>query len=178
MTRTRKILLGTAAALAVGGAALAFSGAGAQIVGSGQMATAEHGMMHRAGWRGDHRFEGRGSRHGFARWCSDKRTERLERMIGFGEAFFKFDGGQKTAWQGLTATLREASNDIGQRCEVAKNRERAKTPTERFARVEERLTAHLAVVQKVRPAFDRFYGTLDDTQKAALDDFMKHRGRR
>jgi hypothetical protein len=35
----------------------------------------------------------------------------------------------------------------------------------------------LEVVQEVRPAFDRFYGTLSEDQKQALDQLINRRHR-
>ena len=173
MSRFRKVLLGTAAAVTIGGAALAVTGAGAQVVDGAKSGMVQLAAAHGRGWGHHHRGPG-----GPAMWCGPQRGERLQRMIGFGNAFFKFEGAQKTAWDDLTRTLRSASDDIGKQCAAMKGQPRATTPTERLARMEQRLSERLALVQKVRPVFDRFYGTLSADQKTALDGFMKHRGHR
>lgn len=168
MTRFRKVLLGTAAAVTLGGATLAVTGAGAQVVdGAKAQMAAAHGMR----WGGPHRGPG-----GPGMWCGPSRDAKLDRMIKFGNAFFKFEGAQKTAWNDLTRTLHEASADIGKQCTAMKDQPRATTPTEKLARMEQRLSSRLALLQKVRPVFDKFYGTLSADQKQALDGFMKHRG--
>ena len=172
MTRFRKILLGSAAALAVGGAVFAFSGIGPQ---AGHVADA--GMFSMISAASAHGMGGSGKRGGFGRMCGEQRSERLEKMIGFGEAFFKFEGDQRAAWTDLTTTLREASDEIGRQCDVAREKGRTTDPSERLARMEERLSTGLTLVRKVRPSFDRFYGTLDAEQKAALEKMMKHGGR-
>lgn len=171
MKRITKILLSTAAVVAVGGIAFTVAGPGAHVAQAGMFAFAAE--AHGRGWRG-HRG---GHGHRMRMLCSDQRTERLNQMIGFGDAFFNFEGEQQAAWAGLTATLREASDEVGQRCEAVKAEGRATLPTERLARMEGHLSTGLSIVQKVRPAFDTFYGTLNDEQKAALDQFMKRGGR-
>lgn len=172
MKRITKILLGTAAVVAVGGVAFTIAGPGAHVAQAGMFAFAAEGGGHGRGWRG-HRG---GHGHRMKMLCSDQRTERLNQMIGFGDAFFNFNGEQKTAWTGLTATLRDASEDVGKRCDVVKAEGRATSPTARLARMEGHMSTGLSIIQKVRPSFDTFYGTLNEDQKAALEQFMKRGG--
>jgi hypothetical protein len=179
MSRTKKILLGTVAAVGIGAAALSFSGVGGQTMNTAKLeligSAAAAGGRH--GWS---RHGGRGGHGGICRLCSPSRGEKLENAIGFAEAFFSFNAEQKTAWDGLTAALRDSSATIGEKCEALKSGERPKSATARLERVETMLTAGLDVVKKVRPAFDGFYATLNDDQKAALDKLIEHRrhGRR
>jgi hypothetical protein len=170
MSRTKKILLGTAAAVAVGGGVLAFSGVGGQ-----EMNTAKLELISSAAAASGH-FRGHHRGHGMKRICSDGRTEKLEDAIGFVEAFFSFNAEQKTAWDGLATALRDGSEAIGKNCAAMREAGGEKTATGKLARVETMLTAGLEVVKKVRPAFDRFYGTLDEKQRAALDKLIERRG--
>ena len=49
---------------------------------------------------------------------------------------------------------------------------------ERLQRFESLATTGLGILQRIRPAFDRFYATLSDKQKKAIDDVISRRGRR
>jgi len=39
-------------------------------------------------------------------------------------------------------------------------------------------STELTILQRIRPTFERFYATLSDKQKKAIDGLMSHRGRR
>ena len=168
MSRTKKILLGTAAVVGIGGTALAFSGVGGQtmntakleLISSAVAASGDHGDR-----RGHHRGYRHGGRHGGMKMmCSGRRAEKLNDAIGFAEAFFSFNAEQKVAWDGLAAALRDGSDTIGKQCAALKE--------------DGKLNTGLQVVQKVRPAFDTLYATLDKDQQAALDKLIQRRGRR
>ena len=49
------------------------------------------------------------------------------------------------------------------------------TAPERLARFETLATTGLDILQRISPAFERFYATLSDKQKKALDDLISHR---
>ena len=173
MSRTKKILFGTVAVIGLGAGALAISGVGSQSMNTAKLelisaAAASGGGFHRGHRRG----------HGAKMICSDRRAEKLEDAIGFAEAFFSFNAEQKTAWDGLAGALRDGSDTIGRHCEALKDGDGQTNAAGRLARVETMLTAGLEVVQKVRPAFDGFYATLDKDQQAALDKLVQRRGRR
>jgi len=179
MSVTKKILLGTVAAVAIGGVVFAFSGVAPQTMNTAKLelissAMASGGHGEKGGYRGHHR----GGRHGMRMICSDRRAEKVEDAIGFAEAFFTSQGEQKVAWDGLAAALREGSTTIGKHCEAMKAEGREKTATGKFARMETMLTAGLEVVQTVRPAFDKLYATLDEKQQAALDKMVRRGGGR
>ena len=40
------------------------------------------------------------------------------------------------------------------------------------------MTTGVSVLERVRPDFDAFYATLSEKQQRALDDLVRHRGRR
>lgn len=171
MTLTKKILLGTIAVVGIGGGALMFSGVGSQSMNTAKLelisAAAASGGYHRGHRRG----------HGARMICSDRRAEKLEDAIGFAEVFFSFNQEQKSAWDGLAGALRSGSDTIGKHCETIKANAEKTSVTGKLAQVETMLTAGLEVVQKVRPAFDGFYATLDKNQQAALDKLIQRRGR-
>ena len=172
MSRTTKIVLGTVAAVGIGAGVLMFSGVGSQSMNTAKLelisAASASGGFHRGHRRG----------HGARMICSDRRAEKLEDAIGFAEAFFSFNAEQKTAWDGLAGALRSGSDTIGKHCETIKANTGETSATGKLAQVETMLTAGLEVVQKVRPAFDGFYATLDKDQQAALDKLIQRRGRR
>ena len=173
MSRTKKILLGTVAVIGIGGAALAFSGVGSQSLNTAKLELISSAA---AASGGHHRYK-RGGRHGMRMVCSDRRAEKLEDVIGFTEAFFSFNAPQKTAWNGLATALRGGSDAIGKHCDAMKADDGRKSATGKLAQMETMLTAGLEVVQKVRPAFDTVYGTLDEKQQAALDKLIQRRNR-
>jgi hypothetical protein len=177
MSRFTKILLGTVAVVGIGGATLAFSGIGGQSMNTAKLELISSAVA-AGGDRGYHRGMHRGGRHGGMRMmCSDRRTEKLDDIIGFTEAFFSFNADQKVAWDGLAAALRDGSDTIGKQCAALKEDGKPLTATDKFARMETMLTAGLQIVQKVRPAFDKLYVTLDKEQQAAIDKLIQRRGR-
>ena len=120
------------------------------------------------GWRGKH---GRG----MARLCGEDRGEHLDHMISFVENFMSFTPPQRAAWDDLATALRTGSERVGTACGELKGFDRPHGATEKPALAETLLRTGLDVVVEVRPAFDAFYGTLDDKQKKALDELTSHR---
>ena len=170
---TRKILIGSGVAAAVlSGAVFAWStiwptapGYAAGVV-ARQVDFAGHG-----GW---HRGHGRG----MAMICTDRRDRRIEDGLAFVEGFVNFTPDQTTAWSELTQAIRAGSATIGEKCQEMENTDTALSAPDRLARVETLATTGLAILQRIRPAFDRFHATLSDKQKKALDGLMSHHGRR
>lgn len=185
MKRHTKIVLGGIAAsfLIVAGTVYAVgaptvAGHAARLVGPGVAYAAgeKHGWRH--GRDGGFRHgRGGGMRHGgLARICGENRGEHLETMIEFADAFLKLEPSQTQAWNGLTAALRAGSNSIGETCATLNSAEMPVKAPEKLAAVETIATAGLNILREVRPAFETFYATLDDKQKAALDGlFNRHR---
>lgn len=108
------------------------------------------GMM---GWRSMGRdiCDPRGA--GLAEW----RIARLERAIKPTEA-------QRPALDELRAASKKAAEAISAACP----RELSQSPVARLEAMERRLEAMLQAVKTVRPAFDSFYASLTDEQKARL----------
>lgn len=172
MTRKWKIALGAVAAIGIGGAAFALTGAGSQALNTAKLEMISAAAASQGG-RWGHR-DRRG--HGLHRICSDSRSQRLEGGIDFVEAFFSFNDEQRPAWDALAAALRNGSDAIGRHC--ATLGERPSTAPGKLAVLETAMTAGLDVVREVRPAFERFYGTLNEDQQAAIDRLVDRRGRR
>ena len=91
---------------------------------------------------------------GLAEW----RIERIERAV-------KPTDAQRPAFDALKAASTKAAETIAAACP----REFPETATARLETMEKRLDAMLAAVKTVRPAFEAFYATLTDEQKAALN---------
>ena len=91
---------------------------------------------------------------GLAEW----RMERIERLVQPTEA-------QKTALNNLRTASTKAAEQIAAACP----RELPASPTARMELMEKRLEVMLAAMKTVRPAFDAFYATLNDEQKARLN---------
>lgn len=91
---------------------------------------------------------------GLAEW----RIEHIERAV-------KPTDAQRTALNELKTASTKAAEAIAAACP----REFPQTATTRLESMEKRLDAMLAAVKIVRPAFDAFYATLTDEQKAVLN---------
>lgn len=91
---------------------------------------------------------------GFAEW----RMDRIEAAVRPTEA-------QRTALNELRAASTKAAETIATTCSA----ELPSKATERLKLMETRLEAMLQAVKIVRPAFDAFYDSLDDQQRARLD---------
>jgi len=73
------------------------------------------------------------------------------------------------AQQAALKELRTASTKAAESLAAACPSDWPKTASERLSFMEKRTEAMLAAVKAVRPAFDAFYQTLDETQKSRLD---------
>ena len=167
---TRKILIGSgvAAAVAIGGVfAWTTVWPTAPSYAAGVVARQAH-------------FGGHGGGHGrgMAMICTDRRDRRIEDGLAFVEGFVSFTPEQTTAWSELIQVIRAGSATIGEKCQEMENTDTALSAPDRLARVETLAATGLAILQRIRPAFDRFHATLSDKQKKALDALISHRGGR
>lgn len=124
--------------------------------------------------RGDHHFRGRGL------WqiCGDARSQKVEDVIGFVDAFFMLTAEQAAAWDELVAAVRRGDSQIDTHCGTLKNAGRPSTAPERLALMRTLLAAGLDLVETVYPPFDRFYSSLDARQQEAVDKLLTWRGMR
>ena len=175
--KTRNILIsvGTAVAILATTTVVAWPTAPAYTAGAliGQAPVGAVAAHFRGGWgRGGHR-------RGFEAICSDRRNQGIEHGLAFVEGFVNFTPEQTTAWNELGAAIRAGSASVGEKCKELQAAGEPRTAPERLARFEAMATTGLDILKRVRPAFDRFYTTLSDKQKKALDGLIEHRrGRR
>jgi len=129
------------------------------------------------GWGRHGGVHGGGHGRGPGRLCKEGRMEkRIDHMTTFVDSFIDFNQEQDEAWNNLVTTVRANSGTVMEVCQTLRAKGDTSAP-ERFAMAEQAMEKALASVKDVRPAFDSFYATLDDKQKAMLDR-MASRGRR
>jgi hypothetical protein len=176
---TRKVLIGTGVAAAVIVGAVAVGSTiwpTAPSYAAGVMAREVHFGGH-GGWRHGH-GGGPGHARGMAMICSDGRNERIEHGLAFVEGFVNFTPEQTSAWGDLTKAIRAGSATIGEKCAELEKADAPASAPERLQRIESLATTGVGILQSIRPAFDRFYTTLNEKQKKAIDDLMSRHGRR
>lgn len=162
--------IGLVAAAAVAATTLSISSASeSEGVKSGAASGMFAGGHH--GWRHGGKHGGRGMAH----LCGAVRGEKVEHAISFVDNFMSFTTPQQQAWDELADALRAGDKRVGAACATLKDGKPPEGATAKLAMAESFLSAGLEVVQKVRPAFDRFYGTLNDKQRKALDDLLSRR---
>lgn len=119
-----------------------------------------------------------GGRKGrFGRFCGQRGSDRLQRMIGVVEGLMEFKPDQQQAWDALKTTLKDGKSSIDKTCESLEETKGPGTAPQRLGRMEQLMASRLSALQQVRPAFDTFYATLTEKQQKALDDLFQ-RGRR
>ncbi len=162
---------GLAALLAVGGVAYAAEFRGGE--GGFNRAAAEWQTVdHRGGMRGGMREGMMGGGMGGmpmmmgGRLCNSsesivpRMTQRLERSVTLTDA-------QKPDFENLKQAMTKAEQALKSACPTEAERN-DRTPTGRLALAEKRMSAGLEAIRTVRPAFDTFYGKLDDKQRDQL----------
>lgn len=172
MNRKRWTALAVLSALGLGAAGGVYAGnqvpaiGGAQSVLAGAMGHSWHDRGHHRGFHGGH-----------GRFCAGARGEKLEHAIDFVEGFVAFTPEQEVAWQDFTVSLMTGRERVRAACDELDQAEDPLQAPDALARAESLLGMGLEVVQEVRPAFDRFYGTLSEDQKQALDQLINRRHR-
>ena len=151
----------TAVALAVAGLILT-TPAVAQSAGPGPGSGWGPGMMMGPGMMG---WGGPGGRGGFAGMCNPRaaglaewRMERIERLVKPTEA-------QRAALDGLRTASTKAAEMISAACP----QDFPVSAPGRLEAMEKRMDSMLQAIKTVRPAFDAFYATLTEEQKARLN---------
>jgi hypothetical protein len=175
MTPTKTLLISGAAAALLALGAVSYAATPA-ATGTTPAVTSEDGSgkMHRRHWRGRHGKHGRG----FGRFCSDRHGRRFDRLTGVVEGLMTFTPVQDKAWKSLTSTMDTEKASIKKDCDELKAAGRPNTASQKLARMEKVLSSRLASLQRVRPAFDEFYATLNKKQKSAIDNLFPRRGRK
>jgi len=118
-----------------------------------------------------------GGRHGnrIAMICSPARSEKVEHAISFVENFMNFTTPQQQAWTPLAQALRKGDGHVAKACATLKDGKMPTTASGKFAMMETVLSTGLEIVTEVRPAFDKFYNTLNTKQQKSLDDLLSRR---
>jgi hypothetical protein len=164
MTRTRKLL--------IGGLAVAVLGAGAFAASAHRGEWGRHGGGHHGGFGGG-RMGMMGPMMGAV--CSGNAAEATDLM--FVKLAYKVNptDAQKPAFEELKSAAKAAAVKAKAGCpaEPAKSADGTQPPRksapERLAMLEAGLSAQLDAVKTVRPVAEKFYATLSDDQKKALD---------
>jgi len=169
MNRKRLLALGALSALGLGAAGGVYAGNQIPAVGGPHAATVLAGSM-------GHGWHGRGHHRGPGRFCAGARGEKLEHAVDFVQSFVEFTPEQDEAWQAFTTSLMTGRERVRAACDELDQAEDPMQAPDALARAESLLTAGLEVVREVRPAFDRFYATLTEDQRKALDQLVnRHR---
>lgn len=119
-----------------------------------------------------------GPRHGFGpgmlfgRVCGPERTKQITERLDAFEAFAKFEGEQKAAWDDLRKALSTADGEVDGVCDEARDM-RGANSAEKLTHLQQALSKSAALVATVEAPYSRFYGTLDEKQKEALDDLVR-----
>jgi hypothetical protein len=130
------------------------------------------------GWAGDRTMMGPGMMRGHGMWGAGHRGFCNPRMAGIAE--WRVDQieraiqpteVQQTALKELRAASIKAVEGLAAACP----KDLPRTSGERLAFMQTRLEAMLQAVKAVRPAFDAFYASLNDAQKAKLDEAAPRR---
>lgn len=120
----------------------------------------------RDGWGADMMMgPGMMAERGFGFMCNPRHAGLAEWRLKRIETEVKPTEVQKKALDDLRAASTKAAEIISTACAAPMP---AKS-TERMAHMEKRLEATLQAIKTVRPAFETFYGTLDEQQKTRLD---------
>ncbi|MEM9683028.1 MAG: Spy/CpxP family protein refolding chaperone [Pseudomonadota bacterium] len=173
MKRFNALLAGSAVAAATALSAIAVSAAPA---GSAQTAAETSKATATPAVRKAH---GEGKRHGARRGACGSRAEaRFERRVNLIEGLMEFTPAQQTAWTDLKTTMKSGQETIKKSCEARKEAGKPKTAIERFDRYEDAMATRLSVMRSVKPAFEKFYGTLTEKQQKAVDEMYTRKGRR
>lgn len=114
---------------------------------------------------------GWGGRGGFAGMCDPRAAGLAEWRMRRIEQLIKPTDAQRVALKDLTAASAKAAETIAAACP----REFPASAAARMEIMEKRLEAMLTAVKTVRPAFDAFYATLNDEQRARINAGGPHR---
>jgi hypothetical protein len=140
----------------------------------------------RGGWRhhgGPMGFMGLGGISGpFGRLCRGDTAEMADHLLVRIEHKVKPTEAQKGAFEELKIATRSAAGKISAACPPRPSRDEAAdgprptlTPLDRLDRAEAQFAASIEAIKIVRPAVEKFYASLDDSQKSKLTE---RRGKR
>lgn len=126
------------------------------------------------------RGKGRGRLFGWMRGRRHRRgstppAERVEHALGYVENRLAITEAQREAWEALAGMIRDGAEALGV-AGPTNGEEKAQAAPDRFARLEAKVEAGLAILKRTRPAFDQLYDRLDETQRDTLDALIAKSG--
>lgn len=170
LKKTSHILLGTTLALAIGAGAFTPAAYAANDDAQGV-------QKHQRGERGDHRqFGPRRGNPLFAALCGEKADDRRSEVFSRVEEKISPTGDQLTLWDDLKTTITTASTTFSENCAEPADKDTI-TPPEQMSHQIAMMEAKLEFSSAVLPAFESFYDSLSDDQKAEWKKRPEGRGK-
>lgn len=120
-------------------------------------------------------------RHGdgrVGRLCETDDGARLDLLVAYARDRLDLRAEQGPAWRDLEGALRGGIATLRTACDPVRAGSAGASAPARLAAAEAAMTAGADALRQLRPAFEAFYATLDDRQKATLDDALAHGRRR
>ncbi|HVO14587.1 MAG TPA: Spy/CpxP family protein refolding chaperone [Alphaproteobacteria bacterium] len=162
----KSIILGSALTAAVAAGAF-YAGSAIGPRPAWAESTAGHGWAERR-HGGDH----------VGRLCESGGEARLDFLLAYARDRLALRADQAPAWRALEDAVRDGIATMSGACDQLRpGAETANAPA-RLAAAETAMSAGSQALTRVRPAFEAFYATLDDGQKATLEEVLAHRRRR
>lgn len=119
----------------------------------------------------------RGRRH--RRHGSTPPAERVEHALGQFESRLAITEAQREDWEALAGMIRDGAEALGVAGPangVGAGQTALEAAPDRLARLEAKVEAGLAILRRTRPAFERLYDRLDETQRGTLDALIAKSG--
>lgn len=125
-------------------------------------------------------FFGRSSHggHGPRMLCGPRAQERVDAMVRKVEEKLTLSADQQTAWAAVVEAVRTGMRGMDAACQAGAASGSDMSAVDRLARVETLTAAAADAMRTIRPAFERFYGTLSEEQRGTIDAMMQRRHRR
>lgn len=124
----------------------------------------------RHGWAGHERGQT------IAAACSRGSESHVAEAANFVGAMLELNATQAAAWNHVTQDLELGLAGLRDACEGLATHSEGSPAPERLAYLESTMTAGAETLRAIRPAFERFYETLDDTQRQRLDAMFHSHG--
>jgi hypothetical protein len=105
--------------------------------------------------------------YGVAEICRD--LDRYEALKIAVPVLLRLTAEQKNSWAALNAALAQGRTSLDAGCARLNGIPASGSAPSQAARLEVVLSSSLDALHRVRPAFDRFYATLDDGQRRQVD---------
>ena len=112
------------------------------------------------------------------RLCTGGDEARLDLLLAYARDRLDLKPAQQPAWRDLDGAVRGGVATLRGACDKMQAGEAGASAPVRLAAAEAAMSAGTEALRQVRPAFDALYATLDDGQKATLDDALAHRRHR